>query len=102
MGPKNVTVRDYNYRMGGEPIENSQASSSKTATGYQAYYGEHFKSDNEGRALASVRLEEIDQQREQFEGEISVPGVHPGNHFELVNHPLGLDQQLLVTSVEES
>lgn len=99
--PKKVVTRDYNYRESGHFIETTATQRGKTATGEQQFYAEHFKTEAEGGRIAQVRVEALEVRQEYFTGETTVQGLKAGHRFSLVNHPMGLDQDLYVTEVSE-
>jgi len=88
MLPRSVILKDYNYR---KPSMDLTASAEVYAGGRgEVYlYGEHFRTPEEGNALAKIRAEEILCREKRFDGESSVPYLRPGYTFELTDHYRG-------------
>jgi type VI secretion system secreted protein VgrG len=96
--PKLITLRDYNYRTPavsllaqtelpvGEAIEVTD-------------YGDHFKTQGEGKWLADIRAQELMVRRRQYHGESVLPGLRAGAFYHIANVPRGA-ADVLVTSVE--
>ncbi|WP_224240787.1 type VI secretion system Vgr family protein [Hyalangium gracile] len=99
MVPRQVTLRDYNYRTPTVPLLAHQPVQEK-GRGHQVLYGEHFKDAGEGKRLAKVRSEEFNARRNVYVGKSRVRALRSGHLFTLTGHPLGqFDQRYLVTEV---
>ncbi len=81
-----VVLGDYNYRSPDAPMFPSAEVSSPAAFGHQYEYGDHFKDDDEGKALAGVRSEEIAGRKRQFRGVSDARGFRAGGVFTLTEH----------------
>ncbi len=83
--PQKVLVKDYNYR---KPLleVSGQAAISENGHGETYYYGDHFRTPEEGSKLARIRSEEQLCKAEQFHGESTVPYLQPGYTFQLADH----------------
>jgi len=88
MLPRSVILKEYNYR---NPSMDLTARAEVYAGGRgEVYlYGEHFRTPEEGNALAKIRAEEILCGERRFDGESSVPYLRPGYTFELTDHYRG-------------
>ena len=83
--PQTITLQDYNYR---KPSLSVKGKAQVTANGHgeQYYYGDHFRTPEEGDKLAKIRSEELSCKEKQFHGASTVPYLMPGYTFSLVNH----------------
>ncbi|MCA8922668.1 MAG: type VI secretion system tip protein VgrG [Planctomycetes bacterium] len=83
--PKRVLLNDYNWRT--PEVELSVAPEAKdTGVGLKAQYGQHFRTDEQGKALAAVRCEELLCRQAVFEAESNCKSLRPGKTFKLVEH----------------
>jgi type VI secretion system secreted protein VgrG len=99
MVPKQVTLREYNWRTPSVPLL-AQHKVDDQGRGLQMYYGEHFRDTGEGKKLAKVRAEELAVRREVYTGDSRVRALRSGQIFELMGHSLGqFDQSYLVTEM---
>jgi type VI secretion system secreted protein VgrG len=65
------------------------------------FYGEHFKTPEEGRALANVRAEEIRCRENLFHGEGTQPALSSGFIFEIAGHYReSYNQKYLIAEIE--
>jgi type VI secretion system secreted protein VgrG len=65
------------------------------------FYGEHFKTPEEGRTLANVRAEEIRCRENLFHGEGTQPALCPGFIFEIADHYReSYNQKYLIAEIE--
>ena len=97
--PKSVLVKDYNYERPDLSMEASAEISSQ-GRGQLYFYGDHFRSLEEGRALAQIRAEEQLCRKQVFHGESTVPCIRPGYSFTLQGHYRGdLNADYLTTEV---
>ncbi len=93
-----VVLGDYNYRSPDAPMFPTAEVSSPAAFGHQYEYGDHFKDDDEGKALAGVRGEEIACRKRLFRGVSDARGFRAGGVFSLAEHYRGdvnIDQLLI-------
>ncbi|WP_051305479.1 type VI secretion system Vgr family protein [Desulfogranum mediterraneum] len=83
--PQTITLQDYNYR---KPSLAVRGKAQVTASGHgeQYYYGDHFRTPEEGDKLARIRAEEMACKAQQFHGASTVPYLMPGYTFSLQNH----------------
>jgi type VI secretion system secreted protein VgrG len=99
--PARVALFDHNYR---RPAEALLATSDvDTARGFGTVfaYGDHFKDNDEGKALATLRAERLRCQRRTFTGRTDCARFRVGHVFELENHFDGAnDGKYLITSIE--
>lgn len=100
MLPRRVILRDYNYRRPNLELR-GEAEVDPQGRGDVYIYGEHFKTPEEGNALAGIRAEEILCRKSVFSGESTVPNLCPGFVFELAEHYRDTyNQRFLITEVE--
>jgi len=85
LAPAKVLLRDYNYRLPQVSLE-GQAQVSDKGLGQVYVYGDNFKTGNEGKALASVRAEQIRCRQKVFNGRSAAPTLRPGYLFTLEGH----------------
>jgi len=83
--PNRVILKDYNYRKPSLDLKAETVVDAK-GRGNVYFYGEHFKTPEEGHALAEVRAEEIRCRENVFHGEGTEPGLRPGFIFEMTGH----------------
>lgn len=83
---KNVVLGDFNYRSPAAPMYPTTSVSSQAAFGRQYDYGDHFKNEDEGKAIASVRAEEITCHKRRFRGVSDARGFRAGGVFSLRDH----------------
>jgi len=98
--PRKVILRDYNYRRPDLELR-VEADVDAEGRGDVYSYGEHFKTTEEGNALASIRAEELLCREVIFHGESTVIPFCPGFIFELMGHYRdSYNQRLLITELE--
>jgi type VI secretion system secreted protein VgrG len=98
--PNKVILNDYNYR---KPSLELKADTvvDKKGRGNVYFYGEHFKTPEEGHALAIVRAEEIRCRENLFHGEGTQPALRPGFIFEIAGHYReSYNQKYLIAEIE--
>lgn len=95
--PRLFVQRDYNYRNPSVDLTASSEAPDGWAGGV-IEYGGHFKTEDEGRWLASIRAEESRATRHVFEAEGIRPQIGAGLRLRLEGHPSG-EATLLVTEV---
>jgi type VI secretion system secreted protein VgrG len=85
--PRMYAMQDYNYR---HPLADLWASHTLEAGtgGGVVEYGAHYKTSEEGAALARIRAEERLAQDRIHEGKSDIPGVSAGTTAKLEGHPL--------------
>jgi len=101
--PAKLGLREYNWRTPAVPLRTEAPVDTASAFGLHSYYGEHFKTPDEGRQLARVRAEELLAGRDVCEGECTVLGLFPGHQFALHGHPVDdLNRKYICTEVRVS
>ena len=83
--PEKVVLKDYDYRKPSLELT-GQAKVSDRGRGEIFIYGEHFRTPDEGHALAQVRAEEYLCREREFYGQSMVPYLQPGYTFKLDEH----------------
>lgn len=81
-----VVLGDFNYRSPGAPMYPNASVVSPAAFGTHYDYGDHFKNDDEGAGLATVRAEEIASNKRRFRGVSDARGFRAGAVFTLREH----------------
>lgn len=97
--PSYYVVRDHNYRTPQVDL----TSEHKLATGFSGgaiEFGGHFKTPDEGGALARVRAEERQVGQVVFTGKSDIQVLSAGGKYQLTRHPDLPDTSLLVIEVE--
>ncbi|MBU2549447.1 MAG: type VI secretion system tip protein VgrG, partial [Proteobacteria bacterium] len=98
--PKEILLTDYNYRTPSLELT-ARADVKPSGRGLIHINGEHFRTPEEGRALAGVRAEELLCGEKVFSGQSRIPFIRPGYTFTLQEHFRGeLDREYLTTRVE--
>jgi type VI secretion system secreted protein VgrG len=101
--PGRVRVTDYNYRTPDVTLEAQASSSMEATTGEQGVYGDHFKTLEEGRQIATIRQQALDAQRVVYVGKTDCRGILPGYLLSIVNHPVDeMNDDYLVVEVSHS
>ncbi|MEW5725745.1 MAG: type VI secretion system tip protein TssI/VgrG, partial [Thermodesulfobacteriota bacterium] len=85
MLPRKVILKDYNYRTPSLELS-AEAEVLSDGRGEVFLYGEHFRTPEEGQALAGIRAEELLCRRRLFQGESTIPYLRPGYVFDLEDH----------------
>jgi len=97
--PKKVILKDYNYRKPSLDLK-GEADVDSEGRGHVYIYGEHFKTPEEGNALARIRAEEILCREAIFYGEGTVPPFLTGYIFEMHDHYRdSYNQRYLITEL---
>jgi type VI secretion system secreted protein VgrG len=99
MLPKKVILKDYNYRKPSLDLK-GEADVDSEGRGNVYIYGEHFKTPEEGNALAKIRAEELICREAIFYGEGTVPPFLTGYFFEMYDHYRdSYNQRYLITEL---
>lgn len=97
--PRKVVLKDYNYRKPSLDLK-GEADVDSEGRGNVYIYGEHFKTPEEGNALARIRAEELLCREVVFYGESTVSPFLPGFLFDLEEHYRdSYNQKYLITEV---
>ncbi len=83
--PNKVILEDYNYRKPSLDLT-AEAEVDPNGRGNVYFYGEHFKTPEEGQELAKIRTEEIKCGETIFHGEATAPNLCPGFFCEIDRH----------------
>lgn len=83
--PKTLLLKDYNYRKPSLEI-GGEATVDDRGRGEIYLYGHHFRTPDEGSALAQVRAEEYKSGQQRFSGQSTVPFLRTGYLFDLEDH----------------
>ncbi|MEC7520282.1 MAG: type VI secretion system tip protein TssI/VgrG [Myxococcota bacterium] len=98
--PERVHVREYNWRSPARPVQGDFDIDTEHGTGLQAYYGDHFKDDDEGAVHARLRGEEWLARKETYTASSTNPDFAPGGRFTVTGAPVGeLDIEYVLTEV---
>jgi len=98
--PNKVILQDYNYRKPSLDLK-AEAEVDPSGRGDVYFYGEHFKTPQEGNGLAKIRAEEIRCRENVYHGESTAPNLCPGFFFTLDDHyRQGYNQKYLIVEVE--
>ena len=81
--PAQVAVFDYNYRAPGTDLFVKHEVDKKRGFGGEFYWGEHFKDNDQGAAIAKVRAERRLTERVTFRGVTDCARFRVGHSFEL-------------------
>jgi type VI secretion system secreted protein VgrG len=99
MLPRRVVLRDYNYRRPSLELR-GEAEVDPQGLGDVNFYGDHFKTPEEGNLLAGIRAEEILCRERVFSGEGTVPTLCPGFLFQVSGHYRdSYNQRFLITEM---
>ncbi len=97
--PQKVVLKDYNYRKPSLSLK-GEADVDPDGRGNVYIYGEHFKTPEQGNALATIRAEELLCREALFYGEGTVPPFLTGYIFELHDHYRdSYNQRYLITEL---
>lgn len=98
--PSKVSLNDYNWRTPSAELL-SDVDVKDGGTGVQKEYNDHFKTAEQGEALAKVRGEEWACRARWFHGESSCRTMRPGYLFELGQHYRDeWNQKYVITAVQ--
>ena len=84
--PKEVVLKDYNYRTPSVEIKSETKVNSPVGEGVFYMYGEHYKDKAEGDAIAKVRAEELQCRDKTFDGTSDHKSFRPGTLITLSEH----------------
>lgn len=97
--PARVAVFDYNYRTPHIRLVAKAAVDAARGFGSVMHYNEHFKTLEDGAAVARRRAERLQCEARVFSGVTACPRLRAGHSFELTDHPdASVDGSYLVTS----
>ena len=96
--PSFYVVMDYNYRTPAVELRGERKSDAGAAGGIIAW-GDHFKTPEEGAALAAIRAEERECRQLCFEGESDLPELRTGYRYRVEGHTRLDGRELLVVEV---
>ncbi len=82
---REVVLNDYNWRLPSQPIVASAVVSDR-GFGASVLYGEHYKTAAEGKALATVRANELAAMGRVYHGRSRVRSLVAGSRFTLSDH----------------
>jgi type VI secretion system secreted protein VgrG len=86
MVPAEVALKEYNWRTPSVDLQVTAPVEAPGTTGTAYLFGEHYKTPDEGRALARVRAQELLCRRVVFEGTGDVRAFRAGSTFGLRDH----------------
>lgn len=84
--PKQVVLKDHNYRTPSVDVKAKAESKNPAAEGMHYIFGEHFKTPADGGALAKLRVEAIACRDKIVEGVSDHRSFRPGSTFTLSEH----------------
>jgi type VI secretion system secreted protein VgrG len=84
--PKEVVLKDFNYRTPSVDIKAEATVDSPVAEGLFYMYGEHYKDKDQGDSIAKVRAEEFQCRDMTFDGVSDHKSFRPGSLFTLSEH----------------
>lgn len=97
-----IVLRDYDPSNPSKPLEVSAEVDPK-GFGTTYLFGEHFTTEEEGKALAAVRAQEIRCRARTFVGTSDSRAVHAGHTFTLSGHPRApFNRKYLVVEVRHA
>lgn len=102
--PKEVLVRDFNYRKAdlADSLEGS-ADVSGDGHGTVMFFGENLRTTDDAKRIAKVRAEELSCQGKIIEAEATAVGVRSGEAVVISHHyRFGFNGKYLVTEVRHS
>jgi len=97
--PANYVLQDYNYRTPALDLTASHVSAAGYGGGV-VEYGAHFKTPEDGLALAKIRAEEREAARHVYSGRSDVCELRAGGRFTLEGHARREGLDLLVVEVD--
>jgi type VI secretion system secreted protein VgrG len=98
--PNKVMLRDYNYRRPSLELK-AEAAVDAAGQGVVYFYGDHFKTPEEGSHLANVRAQELLCRECVYNGESNAANLSAGYLFHVQDHfRQNYNQQYLVVEVQ--
>jgi type VI secretion system secreted protein VgrG len=99
--PARVAVYEYNYRTPALPLAVKFEVDLVRGFGGMFFYGEHFRTAEEGQAVATLRAERLLCEHLTISGRTDCARFRVGHSFQLENHPdAENDAEYLITSIE--
>ena len=99
--PARVAVYEYNYRTPALPLAEKFEVDLVRGFGGMFFYGEHFRTPEEGQAVATLRAERLLCEHLTVSGRTDCARFRVGHSFQLENHPdAENDDEYLITSLE--
>jgi len=99
--PARLALVDYNYRKPHVAVAVSQPVDAQRGFGTVMVYGEHFKDNETGTAIATLRAERMRSERRIYSGTTDCSRFRVGHTFELENHYDTVnDRKYLITAIE--
>ncbi len=99
--PARIALVDYNYRQPSTALFARSEIDEAHGFGTVFDYGDHFKDNDVGGALAKVRAERFSAERRTYSGRTDCARFRVGHRFGLENHHDGAhDGEYLLTAVE--
>lgn len=95
--PKQVILKDYNYRKPSLELE-AKNMVNEQGMGDVYIYGEHFQTPEDGTRLAKIRAEELQCRAQTYHGESLIPYLRPGYIFTLQGHNRGAFNSTYLTT----
>jgi type VI secretion system secreted protein VgrG len=96
-----VAVYEYNYRTPALPLAEKIDVDVVKGFGGVFHYGEHFRTPEEGKAVATLRAERMAGERLTVTGKTDCARFRVGHSFQLENHPdAANDTEYLITTIE--
>lgn len=101
--PKEVVLKDFNYRTPSVDIKAKATVNSPVAEGLFYTYGEHYKDKSQGDGIAKVRAEVFQCRDKTFDGVSDHKSFRPGTLFTLSEHYRSdFNSPYLLTSVRHN
>jgi type VI secretion system secreted protein VgrG len=99
--PSKLTLLEYNYRRPDIMLAVTTPVEADRGWGTVVQYGEHFKDNETGKAIAQLRAERLACERRIFSGTTDCSRFRVGHTFDLTGHfEKDNDKKYLITSIE--
>lgn len=99
--PARVALLDHNYRRPSSALLATEDVDTTRGFGTMFFYGDHFKDNDVGSALAKLRAERIRCERRIFRGRTDCSRFRVGHVFDLENHfEAANDGKYLITRID--
>lgn len=96
-----VALVDHNYRRPSSALLAAEDVDTERGFGTVFMYGDHFKDNTTGLAIAKLRAERLRCERRTYRGRTDCSRFRVGHVFELENHyDAGNDGKYLITSID--